>query len=105
MVAVSSAETTEGVDDIGWHLLDPKASLWQPPEERKEVTFDPKVLHGYVGQYRLAPNFTLTITPEGAQASGQAKAETFLESERDFSIRSWTPKSRLRPTALARPSA
>jgi serine-type D-Ala-D-Ala carboxypeptidase/endopeptidase len=46
------------------------------------------LLDGYVGQYQLAPNFTLTITREGdalfAQATGRPKVEIFPESERGF---------------------
>ncbi len=58
------------------------------PKEHKEVTLDPKLLEGYVGQYQLAPNFILIITLEGdklfAQATGQPKAQIFPESEREF---------------------
>ncbi|MGO8733946.1 MAG: serine hydrolase [Terriglobia bacterium] len=59
-----------------------------PPKEHKEINLDPKVLDGYVGQYRLGPNFILTITREGdrlfAQATGQSKVEIFPEGEREF---------------------
>lgn len=58
------------------------------PKERKEITVDPKLLDGYVGQYQLAPNFILTITREGdqlfAQATGQPKVQIYPESQRDF---------------------
>ena len=36
--------------------------------ERKEVTVDPKLLEGYVGNYELAPKFILTVTREGDKA-------------------------------------
>ncbi|HTV54841.1 MAG TPA: serine hydrolase domain-containing protein [Terriglobia bacterium] len=36
VVALSNAETPEGVDDIGRHLLDPSVPLWQPPRQYKE---------------------------------------------------------------------
>ena len=56
--------------------------------ERKEVTVDPKLLEGYVGNYELAPKFILTVTREGAklitQATGQPKVPIFAESEREF---------------------
>src|SRR5262245_14302861 len=88
VVALSNAETTVGVDDIGHHLLDPAFPLAEPPKEHKEVKVDPKILDAYVGKYQLAPNFALTITREGdhlfAQATGQSKFEIFPESERDF---------------------
>jgi hypothetical protein len=58
------------------------------PKEHKEITVDPKLFDGYVGQYQLGPNFILTITREGnqlfAQATGQPKAQIFPEGERDF---------------------
>jgi hypothetical protein len=58
------------------------------PKEHKEVSVDPKLFDGYVGQYQLAPNFILTITHEGdklfAQATGQPKAQIFPEGERAF---------------------
>ena len=56
--------------------------------ERKEVTVDPKLLEGYVGNYELAPKFILTVTREGArlitQATGQPQVPIFAESDREF---------------------
>ncbi len=56
--------------------------------ERKEVTVDPKMLKGYVGNYELAPKFILTVTREGdkliTQATGQPKVPIFAESNREF---------------------
>ena len=61
------------------------------PKEHKEVTVDPKLFEEYVGRYRLAPNFILTITHEGdklfAQATGQPKFQMFPESEREFFLK------------------
>lgn len=58
------------------------------PKERKEITVDPKIFDGYIGQYQLAPNFILTISREGdqlfAQATGQPKFQIYPESQRDF---------------------
>ena len=58
------------------------------PKEHKEITLDPKLLAGYVGQYQLAPNFILTVTLEGtslfAQATGQPKVQIFPEGQREF---------------------
>jgi serine-type D-Ala-D-Ala carboxypeptidase/endopeptidase len=91
VVVLSNAETMAGVDDIGQHLLNPNAPLWQPPKEHKQIAVDPKVFDGYVGQYQLAPNFILTITREGTQffvqATGQPKLEIFPESERDYFLK------------------
>ena len=91
VVVLSNAETLAGVDDIGQHLLDSNAPLWQPPKEHKQVAVDPKVFDGYVGQYQLAPEFVLTITRDGTQffvqATGQPKLEIFPESERDYFLK------------------
>jgi serine-type D-Ala-D-Ala carboxypeptidase/endopeptidase len=91
VVVLSNAETPEGVDDIGQHLLNADAPLWQPPKEHKPIAVDPKVFDGYVGQYQLAPNFTLTVSREGAQlfvqATGQPKVEIFPESDRDYFLK------------------
>lgn len=58
------------------------------PKEHKEISVDPKLFDGFVGQYQLAPNFILTITREGdqlyAQATNQPKLPIFPEGERDF---------------------
>ena len=91
VVVLSNAETPAGVDDIGQHLLNADAPLWQPPKEHQQIAVDPKVFDGYVGQYQLAPNFILTITRDKAQlfvqATGQAKLEIFPESDRDYFLK------------------
>jgi serine-type D-Ala-D-Ala carboxypeptidase/endopeptidase len=91
VVVLSNTFTDSGVDDIGMHLLDPHAPLMAPPKEHKEISVDPKILEGYVGQYQLAPNFTITITRDGhqlfAEATGQPKFQIFPERERDFFLK------------------
>ncbi|MGD0008650.1 MAG: serine hydrolase [Terriglobia bacterium] len=91
VVVLSNTFTGSGVDDIGMHLLDSHAPLLPPPKEHKEITVDPKIFDGYVGQYQLAPNFILTVTREGdqlfTQATGQSKVQVFPESERDFFLK------------------
>ncbi len=61
------------------------------PAERKEVTLDPAVYDQYVGEYELAPNFTILITKENnklmGQATGQPKVELFPESETIFFLK------------------
>ena len=88
VVVLSNTFTGAGVDDIGMHLLDSHVPLLPAPKEHKEITVDPKIFDGYVGQYQLAPNFILTVTREGdqlfAQATGQPKVQIYPESERDF---------------------
>ena len=91
VVVLSNAETPAGIDDIGQHLLNANAPLWQPPTEHKQVAVDAKVFDGYVGQYQLAPNFILTITREGTQffvqATGQPKLDIFPESEHGYFLK------------------
>jgi hypothetical protein len=56
--------------------------------ERTEVVLPLAVLQRYPGTYRLRPGFDLVITLENgqlmSQATGQAKAPLFAESERKF---------------------
>jgi CubicO group peptidase (beta-lactamase class C family) len=91
VVVLSNTFTAAGIDDIGMHLLDSHVPLLPPPKEHKEITVDPKLFDGYVGQYQLAPNFILTITREGdklfAQATGQPKFQIFPENEREFFLK------------------
>ena len=96
VVVLSNTSTAAGVDDIGVHLLNPKAPLltaaaFQPPKQRKEIAVDPKLLDRYVGKYELAPNFALTITKEGdklfATPTGQPKAQLFAEGEKEFFLK------------------
>jgi serine-type D-Ala-D-Ala carboxypeptidase/endopeptidase len=88
VVVLSNTATATGGDDIGLHLLDKSLPLAPPPKEHKEIAVDPKLFDGYVGRYRLAPNFVLTVTREGnrlfAQATGQGKIEIFPEGERNY---------------------
>jgi hypothetical protein len=91
VVLLSNAETSEGVDDIGRHLLDPSVRLLTPPKDHKQVTVDPKLFDGYVGRYQLAPNFIITISREGdhlfEQATAQPKFEIFAEGDRDYFLK------------------
>ena len=95
-MVLSNAETNTGVDDVGLHLLNPKAPLLdasalRPPKERKEIAVDPKLFDKYVGRYQLAPNFILAVTREGdhlfAQATGQPKFELFAEGEKEYFLK------------------
>jgi len=91
VVALSNTSMAAGVDDIGLHLLDSSAPLYQAPKERIAIAVDPKLFDGYVGRYELAPNFILTVTREGnqlfVQATGQPKFEVFPESIRDYFVK------------------
>ena len=88
VVVLSNAETDAGIDDIGIHVLDPKAPLIEPPKLHTEKSVDPSLFDGYAGRYALTPDFILTVTREGSrlfvQATGQPKLEVFAENERQF---------------------
>jgi CubicO group peptidase (beta-lactamase class C family) len=79
------------IDDIGFHLINsqfPISKPAAPPKARKEFAINPSLLAAYVGEYQLAPTFTLTVTREAdqlfIQATGQSKLPVFPESETDF---------------------
>ena len=88
VVVLSNRFTAAGVDDIGRHLLDPTAPLLQPPNVRKVVTVDSKVLESYAGIYELMPNMRFNVTVENghlfAQLTGQPKFELFASGEKEF---------------------
>lgn len=76
--------------------LDPKntgakAKLAELSGEQKDIKIDPKIYDSYVGDYELAPTFTIKITNEDgklmAQATGQSKFELLPSSETDFYIK------------------
>jgi D-alanyl-D-alanine-carboxypeptidase/D-alanyl-D-alanine-endopeptidase len=72
VVVLSNSGFGEGVEDIGMHLLNPKAPLLSaktltPPAEHQEITIDAKVLDGYLGRYRFADDDIVTATREGSQ--------------------------------------
>ena len=88
VVALSNASTDVGVDDIGRHLLNRNAPLAPPTVKHTAITIDPARYDAYVGTYRLAPDFELTIFRDGdslfAQATGQDRLEILPEAEHRF---------------------
>ncbi len=61
------------------------------PQERQTIRVDPASYAQYVGEYELAPGFTITVTHEGqqlmAQATGQPKFEILPEAENKFFLK------------------
>lgn len=85
--------STASIDDIGIHLLNPKAPLTvanpAPAGTPTEaITVDPQILQSYVGIYELAPGFMLTVTREGnqlkVQATGQAQFPIYAKTQNVF---------------------
>ncbi len=58
------------------------------PKKRVAVKADPAILDTYVGEYRLAPNFSFKITRDGdglvVEPTGQPKRPLFAESNTEF---------------------
>ncbi len=61
------------------------------PAERQAIALDRAVYDGYVGEYEIAPSFSITISKEGsklmAQVIGQPKLELFPESPSKFFVK------------------
>lgn len=61
------------------------------PIARQSIALDPKIFDKYAGEYEVAPGFTIRFFRDGAkfmtQATGQAAAELFAETETKFFLR------------------
>ena len=104
-VVVLSNATRSGIEDIGFHLLNPKLSLAnpEPPEQHIAIHIDPKLLDNYTGRYQVAPNLIFEITRDGdrlfaqgfaqlphnrpGEPTGLPKFELFAEGEKNFFAR------------------
>jgi serine-type D-Ala-D-Ala carboxypeptidase/endopeptidase len=75
VVVMSNA--SNGVDDIGFHLLNPRLPLAnpEPPEQRPAIQIDPELLDNYTGRYRVTPNLVLEITRGGGRLFAQGFAQ------------------------------
>lgn len=90
-VVLANSVTATGIEDIGFHLIDPNAALAPQPMPRQTIEIDPATLSDYVGTYVLGPEFTIAITAEAGQlfvqASGQQRLEAFPETDAEFFLR------------------
>jgi uncharacterized protein YneR len=73
-------------------LVKTRQVLYDLKEEvKKETAVSADVLKQYVGEYELAPGFTITVTVENdkifGQATGQDKFELFAEKENLFFLK------------------
>ncbi len=95
VVVMTNAFTNAGVDDLGFHLLDPEypllpqdSPLLRPTKQHKEITLDTSTLDLYVGKYQFAPSVIFTITRKDnqlfAQLTGQGASEIYPENKTDF---------------------
>lgn len=85
------ANTANGADDIGFHLLDPSFPLSPVPKKRTEISLPEATLERYVGAFEMAPTFAIAITREGAQlflqATGQQRVPLYAETEDEFFLK------------------
>jgi CubicO group peptidase (beta-lactamase class C family) len=78
--------------NVGKLTRDLAAVFYDQPYEitkaKEEIKLEPSALQQYTGVYKLAPNFSITITAEGsqlkAQATGQPIAEIYPQKENFF---------------------
>jgi CubicO group peptidase (beta-lactamase class C family) len=105
VVVLSNASTPSGIDDIGFHLLNPNAPLAnpEPPKQHTEIHIDPKLLDNYTGRYQVTPNLIFEVTRDGDRLFAQGfaqlphnrhgdltslpKFELFAEGEKNFFAR------------------
>jgi serine-type D-Ala-D-Ala carboxypeptidase/endopeptidase len=82
--------TANSVDDIGFHLLEPRSPLTTYPDgqDRKVLKLDPAQLDTYVGTYTLAPTASIDISRAGdqlyLQVTGQGKLPLYAETDTEF---------------------
>ncbi len=78
-------------DDLGFHVLDSRYPLTVPPREHKETAMEPDALNRYVGEYQLAPAFTIKVARDGnhltLQATNQPAFQMFAEKENEFFLK------------------
>ncbi|MFZ6001513.1 MAG: serine hydrolase [Bacteroidota bacterium] len=83
VVVLSNSDVS--IDDIGFHLLNPKSPLKEIP---KEISVPEEVLQRYVGKYALSAAFVLTVTRDGSQlkvqATGQAELPVYPKATNVF---------------------
>ena len=87
-VATNSADS---VDDLGFHLLNSDVPLRKVEKPKTEITLSETILDGYVGEYQLAPEFSIVVIREGnrlfAIATKQPRFELFAEKEDEFFLK------------------
>ena len=84
------ANSANSVDDLGFHLLEPKYPLarFQPPKSHTAIRLEATALDRYAGRYEFAPGLYFNLRRDGvrllAQLTGQPYNEIFPESETEF---------------------
>ena len=85
MGVVVLSNDAPGIDDIGFHILNPAMPL---ATVRVAIAMPAESLEAYVGTYQLAPTFAITIRRNGAgleaQATGQGANPIFPSARDEF---------------------
>ena len=77
VVLLSNSST--GIEDIGFYLLDPGSELASIKFKSDAVELPESTLEKYVGLYELQPEFKITITKKGTKLFGQATRQPRFE--------------------------
>lgn len=82
------ANGVEFLQSVAFHLINDKLPIKPPNRPKTEILLSEEILERYVGEYQIAPAFTLVISRTGnklfAQATGQGQFELFAEKEDEF---------------------
>jgi CubicO group peptidase (beta-lactamase class C family) len=89
--AIVLVNTSFDSDDLGLHLIDSRYPLKKYDAAKADLEIDPKILDTYVGEYQLAPEFSIAVTRDGthvyAQATNQPRFEIFADKENEFFLK------------------
>lgn len=79
------------LESVAFNFLQPKFPIKKPKPAKTEITLSEKILQTYVGEYQIAPNFSIVVTNKGGklftQATRQEKIEIFAEREDEFFLK------------------
>ncbi len=82
------SNSSHGIDDIGFHSLNPSFPL---ATVRRTIALPPGALDDYVDEYQLAPGFAISIRKSGdtllAQATGQGANPIYASARDEFFYR------------------
>lgn len=85
VVALTNAATNVGVDDIGWHVLDPSEALVR---QHPRIAVPADVLERYVGRYLFEDGVFMTVVRNAdhlvVQMTGQGPSPIFAGGPREF---------------------
>jgi D-alanyl-D-alanine-carboxypeptidase/D-alanyl-D-alanine-endopeptidase len=85
VVALTNTATNVGVDDIGWHVLDPSQPTARP---HPQISVSVEVLERYVGRYLFDDGVFMTVVRDDdhlvVQMTGQGPSPIFAAAPREF---------------------